>query len=166
MTPRFKVIDNYLPEEDFKIIQGIFYEDIIGFPWYFGNKVNDNQLVTSRDHYFHHTVYHRTVNSEYYNSVLPLLQSFDDLRALIRVKMNCYPSNDNLTEHAMHVDYTFPHQAAVFSINNCDGYTKFHDGTIVESVANRIVFFDGSLPHCSTNCTDVTARFNINFNYL
>ena len=31
---------------------------------------------------------------------------------------------------------------AIFSLNTCDGYTKFKDGTKVESVANRIVIFD------------------------
>ena len=54
----------------------------------------------------------------------------------------------------------------MFYFNTCDGYTKLNDGTKVESVANRALFFDPSIPHQSTNCTNAKARFNININYL
>ena len=36
----------------------------------------------------------------------------------------------------------------------------------VDSVANRLITFDGSMEHASTDCTDEKTRVNINFNYL
>ena len=66
----------------------------------------------------------------------------------------------------MHIDYPFPHKGAILSLNTCNGYTKLEDGTKVDSVANRILLFDASTPHCSTTTSDTTARFNININYF
>ena len=51
------------------------------------------------------------------------------------------------------------------SYNN-DGFTVLHDGTKIESKRNRLLLFDGSKPHHSTNCTDDWRRININFNYF
>jgi hypothetical protein len=163
--PVFAVVDDYLPEPLFWELANVFENGIDDFPWFLAGRLNLNQPDDSLDTYFYHTSYNTTVNSPWHSSLSSLLESFK-MRALIRAKFNCYPNNTTLTEHAMHRDYDFPHQAAVFSLNTCDGYTKFADGTKVESVANRIVFFDGSAEHCSTNCTTEKVRLNINFNYL
>ena len=77
-----------------------------------------------------------------------------------------FPNTEKLHEHGMHVDYDYPHKAAILSINTCDGYTKLEDGTKIDSVANRMLIFDGSTLHTSTNTTDQTVRININFNYF
>ena len=50
-----------------------------------------------------------------------------------------------------------------FNTNN--GYTKFEDGTIIESIANRFVSFPAELRHTGTTCTDKNTRIVINFNY-
>ena len=54
--------------------------------------------------------------------------------------------------------YKFPYKTAVFYVNTNNGYTEFEDGTKVESVENRIIFFDGSRPHNSSTCTDQKIR--------
>ena len=46
------------------------------------------------------------------------------------------------------------------SVNNIAKWKK------INSVANRLITFDGSIEHASTDCTNATARVNINFNYL
>lgn len=163
--PKFEVVDNYLPWDVYAKLAGVFDTDIDALPWFLAGRLNYNQDESSHDIYFYHTTYFNTVNSQWHDMLSPLLSTFR-MRALLRSKLNCYPNSPSLIEHAMHEDYPFSHQAAVFSINSCDGYTKFSDGTKVESVANRIVFFDGSLEHCSTNCTDQKVRLNVNFNYL
>ena len=68
--------------------------------------------------------------------------------------------------HPMHSDYKFTHSGAILSLNTCDGYTKLKDGTKIDSVANRILFFDAGEKHCSTTTTNTFARFNININYI
>ena len=88
------------------------------------------------------------------------------VKALIRIKANCYPKTHEIYEHGMHTDFKWTHKTALFSINTCDGYTKLKDGTKINSVANRILLFDASEEHCSTTTTDTFARVNININYF
>ena len=84
---------------------------------------------------------------------------------LIRVKVNLYPRTDILVSHTPHTDYTFDHKGALFSLNTCDGHTNV-DGTKVDSVKNRMLFFNPQVTHNSTNCTDQQFRCNINMLHL
>jgi hypothetical protein len=65
----------------------------------------------------------------------------------------------------MHVDQNFKHKGIILYVNNNDGYTKLIDGTKIESIENRALFFDSSKKHCSTTCTNAESRINININY-
>ena len=104
--------------------------------------------------------------SSHVDKIIPILEKLN-IKSMIRAKANLYPySGKTLYEHEMHIDYEFPHYAALLSLNTCDGYTKLEDGTKIESVANRIVIFDASQKHCSTTTTSDFARINININYL
>ena len=49
------------------------------------------------------------------------------------------------------------------STNN--GYTLFEDGTKVDSVANRMVLFEGNRLHTGATQTDERFRYVVNFNY-
>ena len=97
--------------------------------------------------------------------MIPLLDKLD-ARCLIRIKANLYPNTEILHEHSMHTDYDFSHSAAILSLNTCNGYTKFEDGTKVESVANRLVTFPQKMKHTGTTCTDEPFRSVINLNYV
>ncbi len=56
-------------------------------------------------------------------------------------------------------------KTSIFYVNTNNGYTKFEDGTIVESVANRMVIFPANIKHTGTTCSDEKRRVVINFNY-
>ena len=88
------------------------------------------------------------------------------VNSLIRIKCNLYPWTNEVREHATHVDYRFPHNGPLFSLNTCDGYTKLEDGTKIESVENRMLLFNGGSEHCSTTTSNEKVRFNINFNFF
>ena len=85
---------------------------------------------------------------------------------MLRIKANLYPNTEILHEHPMHTDYEFCHSGAILSLNTCDGYTKLKDGTKIDSVANRVLLHDPSIEHCGTSTTNVSARININVNYI
>ena len=89
-----------------------------------------------------------------------------NFKTMIRIKINAYPYTNVVKEHKEHIDFNYEHIGAVFSLNTCDGYTKFSDGTKVESVANRIVFFDASKYHQSTTTSNAKLGYNMNFNFL
>ena len=189
-----KVIDNFLSQSEFEIIckNTIEREDL---QFTFVSDV-ENVGSGSDDYwswYLIHMVYSKTASpksflmdvagfqevessplaepqSEIYTNIcdkfVPRFKQVANFRNLIRIKINAYPYTNIVKEHKDHIDSDFKHTGAVFSLNTCDGFTKFSDGTKVESVANRIVFFDASKFHHSTTTSNAKLRYNINFNFL
>ena len=189
-----KVIDNFLSQSEFEIIckNTIEREDL---QFTFVSNV-ENVGSGSDDYwswYLIHMVYSKTASpksflmdvagfqevessplaepqSEIYTNIcdmfIPRFKQVANFRSMIRIKINAYPYTNIVKEHKDHIDSDFKHTGAVFSLNTCDGFTKFSDGTKVESVANRIVFFDASKFHHSTTTSNAKLRYNINFNFL
>ena len=189
-----KVIDNFLTQSEFEIIckNTIEREDL---QFTFVSNV-ENVGSGSDDYwswYLIHMVYSKTASpksflmdvagfqevessplaepqSEIYTNIcdkfVPRFKQVANFRNLIRIKINAYPYTNIVKEHKDHIDSDFKHTGAVFSLNTCDGFTKFSDGTKVESVANRIVFFDASKFHHSSTTSNAKLRYNINFNFL
>ena len=189
-----KVIDNFLSQSEFEIIckNTIEREDL---QFTFLSNV-ENVGSGSDDYwswYLIHMVYSKTASpksflmdvagfqevessplaepqSEIYTNIcdkfVPRFKQVANFRNLIRIKINAYPYTNIVKEHKDHIDSDFKHTGAVFSLNTCDGFTKFSDGTKVESVANRIVFFDASKFHHSSTTSNAKLRYNINFNFL
>jgi hypothetical protein len=159
-----KIVDNFLPIENLNFLQNLLMEDQ-KIPYFYNDSVaveNDKQSF-----YFSHMVYELTSsNALLFNDIYKnLIEKIPDLFTLKRIKLNLYPSTENLIAHNSHVDYKVPHKGLLFSLNTCNGYTMLEDGTKIDSIENRALFFDPSKPHSSTNCTNEKARFNININY-
>lgn len=57
-----------------------------------------------------------------------------------------------------------PHTTCLYYINTNNGKTILNDEIEVDSVANRLLVFDGLTPHCSTTCSDEKVRMNVNLN--
>lgn len=161
---KYKIIDDFLPENEFKFFEKKIMEH--AFPWYFNTKLNDFQDKIDQSFYLTHLVYYNSVpTSDFFKNFNIILDKIH-IKSLIRIKINCYPSSHKIREHSSHVDYPFKHKGILFSINDCDGYTLLNDGTKIKSKRNRALFFDSSIPHQSTTCTNVQRRINININYL
>lgn len=164
----YKVIDDYLPKQEFENIKNIIVNDDLNFPWYYNKFLNNRDYGEINDHfYFVHVVYNKYLkNSDYFDDLLPLITKINP-KALIRIKANAYPKNGNdIIKHGSHTDYDFSHKGAIFYLNTNNGKTILEDDTKIDSIENRILFFDASKPHSSTNCTDAKMRFNINVNYF
>ena len=165
-----KIIDEFLPKETFIEVRNEILSS--RFPFFITNKVNDYQTGENQfDWYATHTIYEDNVaKSSYYNKwgniFLDRINQIAKVRALLRIKVNFYPNSKKLIEHAPHTDDEFTHIGAVFSLNTCDGFTRLHDGGKIDSVENRVVFFDASTPHNSTTTTTDIGRYNINFNFI
>ena len=159
-----KIIDNFLSEDEYLKIRYMMLDDWRNFPWFYTPHVADEE---DKNIYFIHTFQEQKcdVESPYLHNLHTILKKLN-IDDLWRVKGNLYPNQNKFIEHNTHVDYDEPHQAAIYYINTNNGYTKFEDGTKVDSVANRLLLFDGSKKHASTNCTNDKIRVNINFNYI
>ncbi len=164
-----KTIDNCLPKPFFdKLQQLIIWNN--QFPFGLGKGVATGEEVPSdfNDWYATHLLLNSNYVSQYYSQVLPLISNVIhvlNLKSLLRVKVNFYPYTGQLYEHPPHTDYPFENKAALLSLNTCDGFTRLHDGTKVDSIANRLLLFDGDQLHNSSTTTNARGRWNINFNY-
>lgn len=158
----YKIVDNFLNDDSFKQITEKYLTSEL--PWFYEEVVNDSD--NSNAFYFVHQVYREhNINSSFHNPLVNLINKIQP-KALLRIKANLYPNQGKFITHASHIDYDFEHKGAIFYLNTNNGYTILEDGTKIESVANRILFFDAFKPHQSTNCTDQKVRVNINFNYF
>ena len=76
------------------------------------------------------------------------------------------PSRDEI-----HTDVDIPHLVCLYYVTDSDGETVLFENdkkTIIKSVSpkkGRIVFFDGSIPHCSTKPSEST-RIIVNFDFF
>jgi hypothetical protein len=158
----YKVIDNLLPEKELKNIQDVMLS--ADFPWFFKNTISDAKEIID-DYYFVHMFYAQTITSGFYNILDPIIKKLD-ANALVRIKGNMHPNVNKFVENNKHIDFSFQHKGAIFYVNTNNGFTILEDGTKIESVENRLLMFDPSKLHNSTNCTDEKRRVNINFNYF
>lgn len=159
---KYKVIDNFLEEAQFKQLQEFMMGHFV--PWYYQPYV---ALPKSKDGlYFTHLFFSDTQGKCW--SMEHLQPLIDAIRphTLLRAKGNLYPGTKKMFEHDQHVDMPFKHKGFILSINTNNGYTRLDDGTKIKSVANRGLFFDSSVLHNSSTCTDQQVRVNINLNYM
>jgi hypothetical protein len=163
-----KVIDNFLPKNEFQEIQRVLTGDQI--PWFQNSCIihpeKDLGIEKYYDYQFTHVFYRNySICSEFFPVLDPILVKVNP-GAIVRIKANLIPRADKIVEHQLHTDVTgFKGLTAVFYVNTNDGYTFFETGEKINSVENRIVIFDSTLMHSGTTCTDQKNRVVINFNY-
>ena len=164
-----QVIDNFLPEYQFKQIINVILHD--NFAWYW------NDGVISRDdktdlYQFTHGIYnirYGGITSKYY-SLFDVVQQKLGVCRLDRIKLNLNPKTVFHRKGGYHMDLrsddSYQHEkTAVLYLNSNNGWTEFKKGGKVKSVANRVVIFDSNLEHTGVTGTDEKRRVVINFNY-
>ena len=168
---KYRVIDNFLSPYLFnKLVYEtnplVDYKKNDSMKWGYCKTVRDAPESLGDVMYFENLIYCNTIMNEKYFKVLNEIIDKLEVRSLMRIKLNLYTRTESLCHHPDHCDTSFSHKGGVFSLNTCDGYTKFSDGTKSESIANRIVFFDASKEHSSTTTSNAKLRYNINFNFI
>tara|TARA_B100000029_G_C17437725_1_gene910307 strand:- start:218 stop:706 length:489 start_codon:yes stop_codon:yes gene_type:complete len=161
-----RVVKNFLKEDYFNKLKAAFVDHNPDLPFYIQQRVAfETGPIDKKHFYFTHLLFNNSIKSSYYDLVKPFIWEILKVKALIRVKVNLYPRTDKLIHHDPHNDHDFKHKALVFSLNTCDGGTRIGK-KFIPSIANQALFFDGSVMHNSTTCTNKQARLNINFNYF
>ena len=170
-----KIINDFLDQKEFDTLQNIMMGETL--PWFYWPNIVDFEDEVFFQ--FVHTFYVYQSSSIFVNhnyiSILNCLLDKINPTMLYRIKANLLTKTSNIVEHTFHVDIgvleNFPEKlkqltTSIFYVNTNNGYTKFEDGTIVESVANRLVTFPANMEHTGTSCTDEKTRVVINFNYF
>jgi len=162
---KYEIKDNFLPKENFNIIKNLIFDP--RFNWFYKPDVNISGVDSpNMIFYFQHIFYNKVPFSELFKIINENLLSFIDIKALIRVKANLYPNQHIKKENGFHIDYDFSHKGAILYLNTNNGRTILDNDIKIDSIENRILFFDPSIPHDSENCTDQKVRVNININYF
>tara|TARA_Y100001973_G_scaffold59391_1_gene87436 strand:- start:1138 stop:1656 length:519 start_codon:yes stop_codon:yes gene_type:complete len=166
-----RIIDNFLPEEEFSKLSNTIISK--NFPFHIFNKVTGNEVdEDSLPFWYYYGIHMIYSNNEpksdwfkYFNNMLSYMHDQGLGLGLCRIKVNFYPYTDTVYEHDQHTDYDYPMYGAVLSLNTCNGFTRLADGTKVDSVANRLLIFDSSKNHNSSTTSNATGRYNVNFNF-
>ena len=174
-----QIIDNALISAAFQRIEEALMGDM--FPWYWIDYIAGTKTPEDGDsYYFIHQFYNLLQYKEkaMEQSTLkywPEVKAFIDLinpKQLLRIKANLFLKTDEIIHYDNHTDLRFgslgtniEHKGAILYINTNNGLTVLEDGTEIKSVANRLLLFDSSKLHHSTNCSDQKRRVNINMNY-
>ena len=164
-SKKYKVIDNFLSKEEHQRIYNVMLSK--DFPWFYMPDMSFEEIESKNSLlYMIHLFYYKDKpNSNFFSTLTNLLNKLK-IKSLIRVKGNFYPNQGIKDINEMHRDLPYKHKGAIYSVNTNNGGTVLEDGTIVKSIANRLLLFDASKKHDSTNCTDQKARVNININYF
>lgn len=161
-----QVIDNFLPDEDFKKIQDKIFNSQ-HFPWFYNSGIaypTDEEVLY--DFQFVHTFYSLNYGkSTEISHLAPLLKKINP-KTIYRIKANLGPVTPTNMQTGWHTDFDDINcTTAVFYLNTNNGYTIFENGEKVESIENRLVMFDSRLVHAAVSCTDKNARCVINLNF-
>ena len=164
-----KIIDNFLPEDEFKLIQSVMMSDCSRpradnmFPWiYCKGRATRNDGLFLMVHMFHNPPI--DPNSKYINLWNNFMTKVE-AKKCHRIKANLTFKTPTIEPGPFHKDFS-DIKTAVFYINTNNGYTEFETGVIVNSVANRVCIFDSNLTHRGTTHTEGDhQRIVVNFNY-
>ena len=136
------------------------------FGWYFQDGV---VLKKDGNYMFSHTFYNPTnkINSSHFYVIENIFLKRLPIKKLLRVKLNFYPRSEIKFVHGFHTDFREDHKVALYYLNTNNGQTVFENKDIdgVDSVAQRMVVFNGNLRHSSTTCTDKEFRITLNIDY-
>ena len=158
-----KIIDNFLPQDYLVHLQRMMLDH--NFPWLYNAEVANRGEVNDHFYFTHNLFDNYKPTSSIFEEFIPFFKQLE-MNAMVRARALLYVNQGKQIVHEKHVDFNYPHKTAVFYVTTNNGYTEFEDGTKVESVENRIVFFDGSIPHNSSTCTDQKIRVVVSLNYF
>ena len=167
-----EIIDNFLNEDQFELISSTLQSD--NFPWYLSPVSRPQDLLCDSRYNFQfcHQFYYEGgygEKSSMFELMTPILEKLNPYQ-IIRIKANCVPVTETVMEHGFHTDVPKERQSiiktGIYYVNSNDGHTRFENGSIIESVRNRLVLFDSSLRHTGSSCTNSSTRIVVNFNLI
>lgn len=164
--------DNFLDISIFKEMQN----NLMGIDWHYSGTVandflDEPECEKKYDWQMVHMFYkHPFEMSNQFAIINPLVQILNPA-IMYRAKLNLNPCADKIIEHGFHSDYQPEHIGKIFTtailyLNTNNGYTKFEDGTKIESVENRLITFPATLKHTGSSCTDTKHRLVLNLVYV
>ena len=164
---QLRIVDVFLNISQADAIENFLVEG--GFPWYFRDNLNEHTQLGN--YYSNHTFLEEGEMCSDFIDILNDMASLipvDPTKGYTRIKANLYPRTHLRVHHKSHTDYSKGDNqfTCLYYVNTNNGYTIIDGKKKIKSKKNRAIFFDGSLLHHSTTCTDVNYRCSINFSCM
>ena len=159
-----KVYDDFLSENDFKLVQDTLLSKEI--PWRWSQNIASGNDPPEKDNFqFVHALCSNNIVASNYMEFLEPLTRRLTAKSYVRVKANLRPRTSEIVKSSWHVDTTELCKTAIFYVNSTNGCTVFKGGTEVKGIENRLLLFDSHIEHAGTSCTDELRRVVLNINY-
>jgi hypothetical protein len=180
------VIDDALPEEEFKVLENIVFDDG-KFPWYY---VDSSAFSDPRDDCngsWFHNVYRDGYYSSVYDVFMRAINSYilpkvdSNYKTVDRIRIGKHTHLKENYVNGAHVDLVVPHKVAILYMNDSDGPTFLYKNRykdtqfipketleIMEKIdpkRNRLLIFDGLNFHASSYPKDTRRRIVVNINF-
>ena len=149
MENDFIVNDDFLSQQDFETIRNEI--TTTEFQWSFSQYVDSPNEEPTPGQFVHTAYYGSAPCSDFYNQLAPILERRLNCCCLYRIKLNLQPRLPEPFTYMFHSDLSHDFEedvashwtTAILYINTNNGYTEFENGEKVNSVANRLMIFDG-----------------------
>jgi len=162
-----QVTEDFLQEEYYDHLNEIITST--QFPWMFQKRVanigEDPEEDLNHYYFVHSLFFQNKIESPLYDDFLYLFQSLN-VQFLHRARVLMFVNQGEQYIHDRHVDHTTNCKTALIYMNTNDGFTDFETGERVESVKNRLLLFDGSVPHSSSTPTNTKERLLLSVTYI
>lgn len=180
-----KVIDDFLPEQYQKSIEGLLLSP--NFSWHLSNYTYEGaspytMANTTEGVQLTHTLFHGVVASEHYWLIAGIshqlmLKENINTTNVMRVKANLntvIPNYPDGHHYSVHIDPPKGLNAitCIYYVNDSDGDTILFDAEGINEVKrispkkNRFVYFDSNTPHAGCPPKNHQTRCLINFNFM
>ena len=157
-----KIIENFLPEQDFLNLQNFLLDEKI--PWFY----RDTIVLKDDPPYFTFCFYNNDrIQSPAFDLVQPLLNKLN-YSSIIQIRANLVLKEESEKRVGWHTDYSYKNfKTAIYYINNTNGPTvvKGDKNVKVYPKKNKILIMDGSTEHAAIIQTDKKRRIVLNINY-
>ena len=170
---KVQIKDDFLDSQVFLRIKEVFEAGSID--WQFTNGTSEPNGEDLDSFFFAHWIFEsHTWISPFSNELEPLLSKMG-VMALHMARINLLTRTEEHVESSFHTDYDHnspnPEKknmwsTSIFYLNDCNGYTKLEDGTIIKSKANRLLTLPANVKHLGASCTDQKRRLVLNLNYI
>ena len=165
-----KIIDNALSEKKYQELYKAITDEL-EFPWYLQN--TGVSVEGDGSFQFTHQFCNQRGSRSPFDYLMKSLYVRLGVNKLYRCKINLTMKTKKTYEFLpFHTDISFadgskefPYNTAIYYLNTNNGYTLFEDGSKVDSIANRMILFEGNRLHTGATQTDERFRYVVNFNY-
>ena len=160
----YKESRNFLPKKKFLEIQKFFTSTQM--PWYY----NKHQTDGNDSSFFSHRLYYDNKVTTYdhvWEKVTPIIDKIKPHK-LIRAKANLVVNREKVDYCKYHIDSKEDHMVGVYYMTTCNGFTSLgiEDKIRIKCEENKLLIFDGKIPHSVVSQTDEDQRIVINFNFI